>query len=83
MVGFGLNEYVDPGCPPLADNVTAPVNPPDGFTVIVYVVDPPRGTLWLAGAALSVKSPPPPPLTTKVADVEWLSDPLVPLIVSG
>ena len=41
VVGFGLNDAVTPLGTPDADNVTLPVNPPFGFTVIVVGTLPP------------------------------------------
>lgn len=66
---------------PLTLKLTVPLNPPDPASLTEYVVPAPAVTVWLAGEAATLKSP--AELTTNVTFVEWLSEPLVPVIVSG
>ena len=54
-VGLGLKAAVVPLPIPVADSVTAPVKPPDGWIVIVLVPCEPRVMLTLVGKAESVK----------------------------
>ena len=55
VVGFVPKLAVTPDGKPEADRVTLPVNPPDGFTVIVLLALLPWVTLTLLGEAESVK----------------------------
>ena len=57
VAGLVPNDAVVPLPKPVADNVTAPVNPPDGVMVIVLVPCEPRVMLRLEGEAESVKFP--------------------------
>ena len=57
VAGLVLNDAVVPLPMPVADNVTAPVKPPDGVIVIVLVPFEPRVMLTLVGEAESVKLP--------------------------
>jgi hypothetical protein len=66
---------------PLTLNVTVELKPPEAVTFTVYLTDDPRCTVWDVGVTEIEKSP--VALTTSVAEVEWLSEPLVPLIVNG
>ena len=56
VVGFVPKLAVTPAGKPEADNVTLPVNPPVGFTVMVLVPLPPWVTVTLVGEAESEKS---------------------------
>ena len=53
----GLNVAVAPLGSPVTVRPTAPLKPPVGVTVAVYVVLPPAVTDWLAGVAAMEKSP--------------------------
>ena len=83
VVGFGEKDAVAPGCSPATDSETVPVKPLIGWIVTVYKVELPLGTDWEVGVTVSEKSGVVAALTTSVADAGWLSEPLVPVIVSG
>lgn len=57
VAGLVPNDAVMPLPMPVADNVTAPVKPPDGWIVIVLVPCEPCVMLTLVGEAESVKVP--------------------------
>jgi hypothetical protein len=67
--GFGLNEALTPDPSPEADNVTLPVNPFAGVTVIVDFPEEDRLMLTLLGEADSVKLPDTAALTVSVTVV--------------
>ena len=81
--GFGLKEALVRFGSPLTLSVTEPLNPFTAAIVIVYVVEFPRVTDLLDGVAVSVKSDGVAELTTRVAGAVWVSEPLVPVMVSG
>lgn len=66
---------------PLTLNVTLELNPPEAVTFTVYLTEDPRWTVWEVGFTEIEKSL--VEVTTSVAEVEWLSEPLVPVIVNG
>ena len=66
---------------PLTLNVTVELNPPEAVTLTVYFTEDPRCTVCEVGVTEIEKSP--VELTTSVAEVEWFSEPLVPVIVNG
>lgn len=69
---------------PLRLRLTLPVKLPDGVTVMVSVLLELTATVMVAEEALSEKSPDDAgALTTSVTVVEWLTLPLVPVIVIG
>src|SRR5882762_11733672 len=71
VAGFVLNAALTPVGNPLALNVTLPVNPPDGVTVIVLVpADPPCVIETLAGLGNSEKFGV-LLITVSVIDVVW------------
>ena len=57
VAGFVPNIAVVPLPIPVAESVTAPAKPPDGWMVIVLVPCEPRVMLTLVGEAESVKLP--------------------------
>ena len=61
------------------ESVTAPVNPPEGVTVIVLLPLDPCTTVTLLGEAASVKSG--GTLIVRLMVVVWVSVPKVPVIV--
>src|SRR6202030_531524 len=63
VVGFVPNPAVTPLGRPEADKVTLPLNPLNGFTVIVLVPLPPCATLTELGLAVKLKSLPAPTST--------------------
>ena len=73
----GLNVHVKPAGDTADVNVTVPVNPLTGATVIVDVPEPPEANVKLVGLAAMVKS-----LTVKVTVAEWDNVPLVPVTVT-
>jgi hypothetical protein len=78
-VGLGLKLPDAPeGREGLKPKVTAPVNPCKRAMVTVELVLAPWTAVGEPGEAESEKS-----VTTSVADVGWLSVPLVPVIVNG
>jgi hypothetical protein len=82
VAGFGLNAAVVPDRIPLADNVTLPVNPPEGEIVIVDVPFAPRVIVTLVGEADRVKFPAAAGLTvSEMVVLPFAPDP-VPLIVT-
>jgi len=82
VAGLVLNDAVVPLPMPVADNVTAPVKPPDGVIVIVLVPSEPRVMLRLVGEAESVKLPAEGEFTVSWTVVELFKLPEVPLIVT-
>jgi hypothetical protein len=78
----GANVGVAPVGSPVTLIVTAPVKPPEGVTVAVYVVDAPCTIEREAGVAVTVKSAVETAFTTRVTVVLWLKVPLVPVIVT-
>ena len=83
LAGFGRKEALVLFGTPLTLSVTELLNPLSAPIVTVYVVALPRVTVWLDGVAVSVKSAGASALTTRVAAAVWVSEPLVPVIVSG
>ena len=57
VAGFVPNDAVAPLPMPVAESVTPPAKPPDGWIVIVLVPCEPRVMLRLVGEAESVKLP--------------------------
>jgi hypothetical protein len=57
-VELGLNVADAPAGAPLELSATVPVNPPVRLMLIVYVVEFPAKTVWLAGEALRLKPGP-------------------------
>jgi hypothetical protein len=80
VAGFGLNDAAAPDGSPLELSETEPVKPAAGVTDTAYVVDEPLVTVLLAGVAESEKSG---AETTSVTFVLCVSEPLVPVIVTG
>ena len=76
----GLKDAVTPAGKPLAENVTAPVNPFDGVIVTVYSLFDPLRTVWLAGEATRVKLCA-GIVTTKVTVAECVAEVPVPVMV--
>src|SRR6266849_6998415 len=83
VAGFGLKAPVAPAGNPLTLKVTPPVNPPKREMFAVYVVLPPRMTVWEAGVAERLKSGTAAALTTRETEVVCVRLPLVPVIVTG
>jgi hypothetical protein len=82
VAGFGLNAaVVRLGCPATL-RLTEPAKPFSLFTVMAYVVLEPRLTVRDVGVADSVKSGA-AACTTSCTDVVCVSEPLVPVIVTG
>ena len=81
VAGLVPNDAVVPLPMPDADNVTAPVKPPDGSTVIVLVPCEPRVMLTLVGEADSVKLPDEGEFTVSEIVVVCVRLPDVPVIV--
>jgi hypothetical protein len=81
LTGFGEKLPVVREGSPLTLKATVELNPPEAVTFTVYFTDDPRCTVWEVGVTEMEKSP--VALTTSVAEVEWLSEPLVPVIVNG
>src|SRR5262249_13992141 len=79
--GLGENEALVREGNPLTLRLTEPVKPLPGVIVTVYVVPAPWVTVWLEGVALRVKLA--GACTTRVTCVVCVSEPLVPVIVSG
>ena len=81
----GLKVAVTPVGKPEIVNVTVPVKPPEGVTLIVLVPAAPPGVSETeAGVAESVKLPPPvDPGTVSVTVVEFVKLPDVPFTVMG
>jgi hypothetical protein len=77
-----LNEALVLAGNPLNENVTVPLNPFCGFTVMVNVVDPRGEIVRLATFEVSEKSPDRADCTTSVTCVLWTVAPLVPVIVT-
>jgi hypothetical protein len=82
VVGFGLNDAVVRLGRPLTLRLTEPLKPFSGLTVIAYVVVAPRATVREVGEAESVKSGA-AACTTSCTDAVCVSEPLVPVIVTG
>ena len=80
IVGLGLNEALMPLRRPEAENVTPPLKPSDGMTLIVAEPVAPRLMLRLVGKAASVKFG--AAVTVRETVVELLRLPLTPLIVT-
>jgi hypothetical protein len=78
----GAKVPVAPVGSPVTLIATAPVKPPEGVTVAVYVVDRPWAIVRDAGVAVTVKSAVETAFTTRVTVVERTRVPLVPVIVS-
>ena len=83
VAGFGPNEVVTPLLTPTAKNLTLPVNPPEGFMVMVVVPCDDTGMLTLVGDADRVKSPTVVAVTVKVTVVGCISPPPEPVTVIG
>src|SRR5262249_52931936 len=66
VAAFGLNDADAPIGRPLALSETAPVKPPAGVTVTLYVVGLPGLTVWLVGVAATPKSAVPHPASLNV-----------------
>ena len=66
---------------PAAVRLAMPEYPFCPAMFIVYVVDAPGGIGWLDGVAVIAK--PAAALTTKVAEAEWLKEPLDAVIARG
>ena len=64
----GTNVPVAPAGNPVTLIATAPVKPPEGVTVAVYVVDKPCVIVLEAGVAVTVKSAAETAFTTRVTD---------------
>lgn len=79
----GLKEADTPLGRAEIENVTVPVKPPDGVTVIVLVPPVPPGVIeTVAGDADNVKLPPPvDPATVRLTVVVFVKLPDVPLTV--
>jgi len=82
VAGFVPNDAVVPLPIPVADNVTAPVKPPDGVIVTVLVPCAPRVMLRLEGEAESVKLPEEGEFTVSSIVVEFFRLPEVPVMVT-
>jgi len=82
VAGFVPKDAVVPLPIPLADNVTAPVKPPDGVIVTVLVPCEPRVMLRLEGAAESVKLPEEGEFTVSWIVVEFFRLLEVPVMVT-
>jgi hypothetical protein len=80
VVDVGLKLAVTPEGKPLALSATLPVNPPDGVTFTVLVPVAPWATVALV--ADREKSGVCAAVTVKLTVVVWVSDPLVPVIVT-
>jgi hypothetical protein len=78
----GVKVAVAPEGSPLKDSATVPVKPTGEETVIVYAVELPRLTVLDAGLTERAKSGV-EGLTTRVTEVECVSPPPLPVIVSG
>src|SRR5262249_27323092 len=66
VVGFGGHDAAAPAGRPLALSDPEPLNPPDGVTVMLYVVGLPGLTVWLVGDAATPKSGVPQPASLNV-----------------
>ena len=82
VVGFGLNSVVTPLGTPVAENLTLPVKPLTGRTVIAVFACEDTGMLTLVGDAEMVKSGE-AAVTVKVTVVECVIPPPKPVTVIG
>ena len=82
VAGFVPNAAVVPEPMPVAERVTAPVNPPEGVIVMVVAPCDPRATLTLAGEALSEKSGDVVAFTVRLTVAVCVKLPDVPVIVT-
>jgi hypothetical protein len=82
VVGLVPNVAVTPAGRPDADNVTAPVKPPEGVSVIVLLPLPPCVTVTLVGEAESEKFGVAAAFTVRATVVVCVSVPDVPVIVT-
>jgi hypothetical protein len=81
VAGFGLKPAVTPLPMPVADNVTLPVNPPEGVILIDVPPRDPCTMLTLVGDADSAKSALPVEFTVNVTVVVCIMPPPLPATV--
>jgi hypothetical protein len=82
VAGFVPNAAVVPVPIPVAENVTAPVNPPDGVIVTVVAPCDPRATLTVAGEADKLKSGDEVAFTVRLTVAVCVRLPDVPVMVT-
>lgn len=81
VTGLPNHDATEPPVAPPTDSVTGPANPFRDATVTVNPAAAPTLTACADGVTVSVKSG--GAGTTSVAVTVWVSDPLVPVMVSG
>lgn len=81
VAGFGLNDAVTPVPRPVADRVTLPAKPPDGWMVIVVVPCDDRVMVKLVGEAERVKLPEATAVTVRETVAMCVVLPPVPVTV--
>jgi hypothetical protein len=82
VAGFVPNAAVVPLPIPVAENVTAPVNPPDGVIVTVVAPCDPRATLTVVGEADKLKSGDAVAFTVRLTVAVCVRLPDVPVMVT-
>jgi hypothetical protein len=83
VVGFGLNEAVTPLGRPVADRVTAPLNPFAGVTIMLSVLPAPCVTDNVPAAGASAKLGARPTVRAMVVDAVRLPEVPVMVTVTG